>query len=393
MKSYIFDIVQKVVDKEFTSNLEKKVLDHDTRINFRCPYCHEGRTKTKKRGNVYLDKLLYICFRCGKKTTFDKFAKDFNQQIDPEHKLEMINHLESVSSYADYNDDFMDTSIENLISLEDIKLAIEKNYTPLTDFQPIKKNGGVYKYLLGRGIPEQYHEDIYQAKYWKNEELYEWVIVMLNRRGDKVLGMQLRNLKSGKNRLFNIYNYEHLMEWVNLVRLNPIELSVNEIVLYNKLSYYFNILNVSFDDPITIFEGYLDSLFFPNSIGLVGINTNSVFLENNGLELRFLYDNDDVGYKKSIEKIKEYPVFLWKKLFEYIVSTKKTNDPHSLYDRVSKIKDINKLAELVPDCYNKLNLESFFSRDIYDKIWLKKIRKQRKEDRDYKKLFENFDKN
>lgn len=392
MKSYIFDIVQKVVDKEFSSNLEKKVLDHDTRINFRCPYCHEGRTKTKKRGNVYLDKLLYICFRCGKKTTFDKFAKDFNQQIDPEHKLEMINHLESVSSYADYNDDFMDTSIENLISLEDIKLAIEKNYTPLTDFQPIKKNGGVYKYLLARGIPEQYHQNIFQAKYWKNEELYEWVIVMLNRRGDKILGMQLRNLKSGKNRLFNIYNYEHLMEWVNLVRIDPIELSVNEIVLYNKLSYYFNILNVSFDEPITIFEGYLDSLFFPNSIGLVGANTNSDFLENNGLDLRFVYDNDDVGYKKSIEKIKEYPVFLWKKLFEYIVSTKKTNDPHALYDRISKIKDINKLAELVPDCYNKLDLESFFSKDIYDKIWLKKIRKQKKEEKDYKKLFENFDK-
>jgi hypothetical protein len=393
MKSYIFDIVQKVVDKEFVSNLERKVLDHDTRINFRCPYCHEGRTKTKKRGNIYLDKLLYICFRCGKKTTFDKFARDFNQQIDPEHKLEMINHLESVSNYSDYNDDFMDTSIENLISLEDIKLAIEKNYTPLTDFTPIKKNGGVYKYLIGRGIPEQYHENIYQAKFWKNEEQYEWVIVMLNRRGDKVLGMQLRNLKSGKRRLFNIYNYEHLMEWANLVRPNPIELSVNEIVVYNKLSYYYNILNVSFEDTITIFEGYLDSLFFPNAIGLVGVNTDGFFLENNGLDLRFVYDNDEVGYKKSLEKIKDYPVFLWVKLFEYIVSTKKTNDPHALLERISKVKDMNKLSELVPNCYSKLNLEDFFSKDIYDKIWLKKIKRQKKEERDYKILFEKFDKN
>jgi len=392
MKSYIFDIVQKIVDKEFNSSVEKKVLDHDGRINFRCPYCHEGRTKAKKRGNVYLDKLLYICFRCDKKTTFDKFAKDFNQQIDPDRKLEMINHLESVASYSDYNDDFMDTTIDNLISLDDLKSVIDKDFTPLTDFTPIKKNGGVYKYLIGRGIPDKYHENIYQAKFWKNEEQYEWVIVMLNRRGDKVLGMQLRNLKSGKKRLFNIYNYEHLMEWVNLVKEVPIELSVNEIILYNKLSYYFNILNISFEHTITIFEGYLDSLFFPNAIGLVGANTDSSFLENNGLELRFLYDNDEVGYKKSYEKIKEYPVFLWNKLFDYIVESKKPTDPHALYERISNIKDLNKLSELVPDSYSKLNLESFFSKDIYDKIWLKKAKRMKKEERNYKKLFENFDK-
>lgn len=392
MKRYILDIVRKVIDKEFGSDIEKKILDHDNRINFRCPYCHEGRTKSKRRGNLYLDKLLYICFRCDKKTTFDKFARDFNQQIDPEHKLEMITHLESVSTYSDYNDDFIDTSIENLISLEELKISIEKNYTPLSDFTPIKKNGGVYKYLIARGIPDKYHQNIYQAKFWKNEDQYEWVIAMLNRREDKILGMQLRNLKSNKNRLFSIYNYEQLLEWVNPIRSIPIELSVNETVLYNKLSYYYNILNVSFEHTITIFEGYLDSLFFPNSIGLVGINTDSYFLENNGLDLRFLYDNDDAGYKKSAQTINKYPVFLWNKLFEYIVSTKKTDNPHSLYERVSKIKDINKLAELVPDCYSKLELDNFFSNDIYDKIWLKRPQKYKVIEKDYKKMFDNFDK-
>jgi hypothetical protein len=391
MKNYIIDIVQKIINSEFSTQIERKVLDHDNRINFRCPYCHEGRTKTKKRGNVYLDKLIYICFRCDKKTTFDKFAKDFNQQIDPDHKLEMIQHLDSISTYSDYNDDFIDTSIDNLISIDELKIVIEKNLTPLSDFTPIRKNSGVYKYLINRGINEELHTNIYQAKYWKNEDQYEWVIAMLNRRGDKLLGMQLRNLKYGKNRLFNIYNYEHLLEWVNLIRLEPIELGLNEIVLYNKLSYFYNIMNVNFELPITVFEGYIDSLFFPNSIGLVGINTDSFFLENNNLELRFFYDNDEVGQKKSAEMIKKYSVFLWQKLFTNIVEKKNDKDPYSLYDRISSVKDLNKLNELVPNCYTKLELEKFFSKDVLDKIWLKK-QTYKKIEKNYKIKFDEFDK-
>lgn len=391
MKNYIIGIVQKVLNNEFSSNLEKKILDHDNRINFRCPYCHEGRTKTKKRGNVYLDKLLYICFRCDKKTTFDKFAKDFDQQIDPDHKLEMIQHLDSISTYSDYNDDFIDTNINNLISMEDLNLAIERNLTPLSDFTSIKKNGGVYKYLINRGIVEELHNNIYQAKYWKNEDQYEWVIIILNRRNDKILGMQSRNLKSNKNRTFNIYNYEQLLEWVNLVRSEPIQMGLNEIVLYNKLSYFYNIMNVDFESTITVFEGYLDSLFFPNAIGLVGVNTDSNFLTANNLDLRFVYDNDEVGYKKSEQIIKKFPIFLWQKLFNDVVDKKKDKNPYLLYNRISSTKDMNKLAELVPNCYNKLELESYFSKDELDKIWLKRFHKT-KQEKDYKRKFDEFDK-
>jgi hypothetical protein len=37
-----------------------------------------------KRGNVYLNKLIYICFNCDKKTTFDRMCRDFNEQVDPD---------------------------------------------------------------------------------------------------------------------------------------------------------------------------------------------------------------------------------------------------------------------------------------------------------------------
>lgn len=392
MKEYINNIVHKIVNKEFNSSLERTVISHSDRVQFRCPYCHEGRTKTKKRGNIYYNKLLFICFRCGHKTSFDKMCKDFNEQIDPDKKLEMIEHLDSVMTYSDYEGDFIDAKFDELIDLSELERVFNSDLTPISDFEPIKVNGGVYKYLIGRGIPPEYHTNIYQAKYWKNEDESEWIIVMLNRRADKVLGMQIRNLKSGKRRMFKIYNYENLLEWINIGKDVEVELDINKIVIYNKLSYYFNILNVDFEKTITVFEGYLDSLFFPNSIGLVGVNTDYRFLESNELDLRYFFDNDEAGFKKSEEKLKDgYPVFLWRKLFENIVSKKNTGDPFKLLHRISKVKDINKLCEITPDAYTKLELTKFFSSDIMDLKWIPKITKKKKEvETNYNLKFDNF---
>jgi len=168
---------------------------------------------------------------------------------------------------------------------------------------------------------------------------------------------------------------------------------MNDLVIYNKLSYYFNILNVNFEEKITVFEGYLDSLFFPNSIGLVGVNTDFRFLESNNLDLQYFFDNDEAGYKKSEEKLKEnYAVFLWRKLFEDIVNKKNAADPYRLLHRISKVKDINKLAELVPEPFKKLELNSFFSQDVMDVKWIPKFRRRKKneEETDYNKKFANF---
>lgn len=392
-KVYIKGILQKILDKEFSNQNKRKVVDYNDRLNFACPYCGDShKNKHAKRGNLYFNRLIYICFNCDKKTTFDRFSKDFNEQIDPDKKLEMIEHLNSVMNYSDYEGDFVDAKFDNLIDLSELERVFSQDLTPISDFKPIQVNGGVYKYLIGRGIPPEYHKNIYQAKYWKNEDESEWIIVMLNRRGDKVLGMQIRNLKEGKRRMFKIYNYENLLEWVNIGK-DIEEMNMNELVVYNKLSYYFNILNVDFSNKITVFEGYLDSLFYPNSIGLVGVNTDYRFLENNDLDIQYFFDNDDAGFRKSEEKIKEeYPVFLWKKLFEDIVEKKKSEDPFQLLHRISKVKDINKLCQLVPGAYSKLELYNFFSKDLLDIKWIPKIKRLRKksEDTDYNRKFDSF---
>ena len=395
-KVYIKNIVQKILDKEFANVQKRRINDYSDRLNVACPFCGDShRNNHAKRGNLYFNRLVFICFNCDKKTTFDRMCKHFNEQIDPDKKLEMIEHLDSIMTYNDYQSEFTDAKFDNLIDLSDLEKSIELNLTPFSDFKPIQINGGIYKYLIGRGIEPDKHKNIYQAKYWKNEDESEWIIVMLNRRDTKLLGMQVRNLKEGRRRMFKIYNFENILEWVNLAKEEPKQIDINELVIYNKLSYYFNILNVDFDRMITVFEGYLDSLFYPNSIGLVGVNTDFRFLENSGFDLQYFFDNDEAGFKKSEEKLKEgYTVFLWNKLFESIVEQKNSNDPFSLLHRISKVKDINKLCQLTPDAFKKLKLPLFFSKDILDVKWIPKFKRKRnnKEEVDYNKKFEEFKK-
>jgi len=393
-KNYIKDLIQKILNKEFVDPARKKIVEYSNRINFCAPCCGDShKNKYAKRGNLYFDKLLYVCFNCNKKTTLDKLCKDFNEQIDPDKKLEMIEHLNSVMTYSDYEGDFVDAKLDDLIEMSELERVFSQDLTPISDFRPIQVNGGVYKYLIGRGISPNLHKNIYQAKWWKNEDESEWIIVMLNRRDDKVLGLQIRNLKEGKRRMFKIFNYENLLEWINLGKDNPIDLDISKLVVYNKLSYYFNILNINFVDKITVFEGYIDSLFFPNSIGMVGVNTDSKFLENNELDLQYFFDNDEAGRKKSEEKIKEgWSVFLWNKLFEDIVEKKNDSDPYKLLHRISKVKDMNKLATLVENAFTKLQLTKFFSSDILDIKWIPKSKpiKKYSEEIDYNKKFNNI---
>lgn len=369
---YVKQLVQMILEKTFKDPNRREINDYDDRFNFCCPVCLDStKTAHKKRGNIYFNTLLFTCFRCNAKLSLDKLCKENAIQMDPTKKLEMIEHIKNTLEHTDCKSDMNDVDFSELINLEDLTRVLTTGNT-ITDFKPIVKDGTIYKYLTQRGINEYLHKDIYQAKHWLNDDIYEPVIVFLNRRENKVLGIQTRNLKSGKYRSFKIYNFETVYKWLHTEEEFD-QLDINQVLVYNKLSYYFNILNIDFDYTITIFEGFLDSLFYPNAIGIVGVNTNTQILENNNLDIQYFFDNDDAGFKKSDEKIRNgFKIFLWKKLFQDIVDKKNTQDPYSLMHRISKVKDINELANLVENPYQKLQLSQFFSRDIYDLKWLPK---------------------
>ena len=57
-------------------------------------------------------------------------------------------------------------------------------------------------------------------------------------------GLQCIGL-NGNRRFFVIYNWESIYKWIHG---DDVELDIQKSVIYNKLSYFFNILNVNFDN-------------------------------------------------------------------------------------------------------------------------------------------------
>jgi hypothetical protein len=378
---YIKTLIQNILNKSFSDPDRRHINTYDNRFNFCCPVCGDStRSVHKKRGNLFFNSLFFECFNCGHKSSLNALCKYFSIQLDPSKRLEMIEYLNNAIEHSNYEQDINEVNFGDLIELSDLERIFNSGEIILTDFTPITKGSLVHNYLLERGIHDKLQHDIYQAKNWLNEDRYEWVMIFINRKGNKVLGMQTRNLKSGRYRSFKIYNFEHLYRWVHKINTeDEIEgVDLNQLLIFNKLSYFFNILNIDFGNTITIFEGYLDSLFYPNSVGVVGVNTNMSILESNNLDIQYFYDNDEAGFSKSDEKIKSgFKVFLWNKMFEDIVERKKSEDPYTLMHRISQVKDLNKLSQLVPNPYAKLELINYFSKDIYDIKWIPRKEKKK----------------
>jgi hypothetical protein len=112
-------------------------------------------------------------------------------------------------------------------------------------------------------------------------------------------------------------------------------------------------------------------MFFPNSVGVIGVNTDiSFLLKDKSLKIRFFYDNDNDGFKAAISKLKDgYDVFLWKLLFRDII--RHNSDKYKAQERLKNIKDLNKLAiETKTLPYELLKMEKYFSKDEFDIMYL-----------------------
>ena len=377
------DYIQSLL-KTIVVNTHTNPIKHEVRkkagggFQIACPYCGDShKTPSKYRGNLN-SLLYYMCFNdgCEKKTHFTSMAKDFNIQIDGDTKRKLYDYLDKQANKIDtLQDELAQNGLNHLIDLTTLTECINSLEcdTKLSDFKPIQKGSAQFFYLAdNRKITDtKLWENIYQANYNVTQTWSEKVIVFLNRRGNKIIGMQVRNLKSGYKRMFHIYTFQDLYSWVG-----GHELSDGQLIMYNKLSYYYGILNINFNKDITLFEGYGDAILWPNSVGVVGVNTDVKFFEENGLDIKYFYDNDVAGYRKTEEKIKAgFRCFLWKKMFEWIVSKKNSFDPYYHMNKISTVNDLTKLNSLVPGCYDKLDMETQFSIDQYDLKYVPKVKK------------------
>jgi hypothetical protein len=370
--TYIENIISKILHKAHTHPKKLKInkSKHD-RLTFACPVCGDShKNMSAKRGHLYFKNLYFKCYNEGCSGTFTKLCKQFDIKLDPTKRMELINYIDlQFQRVKKDEDEWVHGKLDKLIPI-DVFEKYMNTETDLKNFGPVKFGSAVYFYLLNRGIPQDLISKLFYEGTKINGKWVDPYVIFVNKIDDKVIGMQERNLKSGQFRRFKIHSFEELYNNIYKTEMDPIE-----VVGYNKFSYLFNILNVNFEKTITIFEGYIDSIFVPNSIGAVGINSDYGFLLNNDLSIRFLFDNDNVGKRKSDEYLKKgHSVFLWEKLRDDL--SKKTNDPHKYkkwFD--GNIKDLNKLIKTVKIHYTEL--DKYFSNDKFDTIYLNYEKKKK----------------
>jgi len=369
--------IQEILNKAHKLAPKKVIKETPEGLAFADPIGGDSmKNPYMKRAHLYWDSFYVISYDDdGFKMPFTKFCNEFGVNLESDQRLAIYEHIDNNMTYDDCEGEFLDSTFDDLVSLEELTTVLNSNNceSQVVNLKPVEKGGSVEFYLKKRNIFN--YNNIYQAEFYKNSDWKEPVLVIMNRRADKILGMQVRNLKEGYKRMFKIYNFEHLLEWVDSDKL--ITLDMNKLVMYNKLSYFYNILNVDFNQTVTIFEGYLDSIFYPNSIGLAGVSTDMKILENNNLDIQYFYDNDEAGWKKSSQKIRSgYNVFLWNKLFEKIVTMRNVQDPYHLMNKIKKVKDLNKLACMVKNPYKEMKLHENFSVDSFDSRYLRLVKKK-----------------
>lgn len=339
--------ITRILNLNHSHPTKREVKDHQDRLNFACPYCGDStKNNRKKRGNLYWNDLYYHCYNCDEHRPLNFFLQDFNEKLDTKDNINVINYINE--NKKDYSlgvslDFHLFEKIEKLaLSFEDIALGY--------NIYPINENTyRAYPYLRSRMLHKKLNRFGYDPR---RKELYIFNLT----KDKKIIGFQVRKLTNSYGPKYRTYDIERIYEKLNI----KLDVTEDEIYSLNKISILFGILQTDLNRKFTVFEGPIDSMFIPNSIGLGGVKKDITDFTDIP-HTRYFFDNDSKGKNKMIEKIKKGNyVFLWERFL----------DKYNI--KPNKVKDLNDLIKY--EYKYKIgclkNLDDFFSNDELDIVWL-----------------------
>lgn len=374
--NYIFNTIQTILNRVHVNQHKLKIVEKHDRLTFACPICGDSnKDPYKKRGHLFFNNLYYRCYNEDCRSTFTGLCKKFDIDVDMQLQEKIRNYIDvQLSLYNRKNDEWLINSFDKLIPYDTFINWANSIDSPFKSFGKVTFGSSAFMYLKERGFNEQQIETYFYQALKQNQWGVEPYIIFLNIKDDKVIGMQERNLKKGDYRRFKVWTFKDIYE-----RVYKTELDIVESIGYNKLSYLFNIFNVNFNNTVTVFEGYIDSLFYPNSIGAVGANTDLRIFTENDIDIQLFFDNDSKGKDSAYKYIKKgYKVFIWEKFIAD--QAKKQIDPYKYITWFNdNIKDLNQL--ILKTNIKWYDLKNYFSSDPVDIMFInyKKEYKQKKE--------------
>ena len=323
------------------------------RLNFCCPYCGDSIDSRKKRGNFYTNWLYFKCYNGGCEQYVDilKMIKDFKVS-DTMTADEIVSAKLRIASSRE-------AAKHEMILRHELSLNALTN----TDFEKVLvPRKDLMKALGLMEVHPKSPMGVYLSKRCQStDKKFAWdsrkkrlFIFNLDPTQEWVFALQTRQFEENTNNKYLTYNLSGI--WLKMMG-NKDEEFLTKARELDHISTVFNVLNINFNDMITLFEGPLDSFLFPNSCGMCSVNNDWPFDVDN---IRWFADNDDAGRKKALAVIADgKSVFLWKKF----------TDDFELHGK--KIKDYNDIV-----IYQRANrmdfgdLEKYWSTHKYDGIFL-----------------------
>ncbi len=331
-------LLQEILDKRFPEHEKRRISEKTGRLNFACPYCGDSYSELhKKRGNLYLENYGYHCYNCGKHNTVKGFFRDFSKVLDADELVYIQANQKDFAPTTKMIDPFLflDRGLIEKVSFS--RKSLDEFYGAV----PVD-NAKIFYYLKKRLQPE------FTKFSWdkEREKLYIYHIIPGT---ERVIGFQVRNFKSSPK--YMTWKLTRIYEDLGI-------LPTEEAIEIDKISTTFGILQLDFKQPITVFEGPLDSFLFKNSVATCSSKID--FPLEMG-SIRYMYDYDAAGRDAAMQRLEMgYPVFLWKKYLQDL-GIPVTNKKIDLTDLLVYAK--RKGLQLP-------RFGGYFSSDKYDSYWI-----------------------
>lgn len=258
-----------ITDKKFLNMvspmLERFAWKKTNLANCRCPYCGDSqKNKRKARGYFYIknNDIFFKCHNCGVGTTMYKFLEFVTPTLAKEYALDRWKKGEN--GHSNYKKPELNLQFEKPKTQSPSILSELQNVNSLPEDHICKR------FVIDRKIPKEKWNRLYYTdnfcklidKYGKDPcdqdfKVDERLVIPIFNDKNELIAMQGRSLCK-----------KNAIRYLTLKLIDSLD------------NAWFGIESIDPDQLVYVVEGPIDSLFLPNCIAMIGLNTDKKLPEN-----------------------------------------------------------------------------------------------------------------
>ena len=317
------------IDLKFINDLSGRLSQFkkktDYLFNFRCPHCGDSqKSKTKARAYLYRVKndMFFKCHNCGQGQNLANFIKFVDPKLYEQYLLER--YKKSAPATPKPKFDFKPTKFTSQTPIDDLK-----SIKDLPEDHPARL------YCDNRKIPEKYFDKLFLS------DKFMTLVNEVKPNTYKITKDHPRLIIPFYDTTGKVFAFQGRAFGKEQPKYLTIKLDENKQKVYG-------LDKVSFQKPIYITEGPIDSLFIDNCLAAGGAD---LFLKNKipNEQITYIFDNEPRNKEivKRMYKVieQDFNVVIW---------------PEDL-----QLKDVN---DMIMSGLTKLELQDIISNNTYSKL-------------------------